>query len=36
MIKTIKLRGFAKSANLRSIKDPIARAKLLQNKDAKK
>ena len=28
MKKPIKLRGFAKSANLRSIKDPTARAKL--------
>ena len=36
MKKPIKLRGFAKSANLRSIKDPTARAKLLQNKEASK
>lgn len=36
MTKPIKLSGFAKSANLRSIKDPIARAKLLRNKEAQK
>jgi hypothetical protein len=31
MTRPIKLRGFPKNANLRSINDPIARAKLLQN-----